>query len=71
MCKHTIFDNTDVEATPLKPQINYMDNNITDIDIIVCEGKFDHCEGNFDQLLVGNLNHLLDVHLKNAVSNRT
>ena len=36
-----------------------MDNNIKDL---VNEGKFDHCEGNFDQLMVGNLDHLLDVH---------
>ena len=58
MCKHTIFDNTNVGATRLKP-LNYMDNNIKDL---VNEGKFDHCEGNFDQLMVGNLYHLLDVH---------
>ena len=38
-----------------------MNNNITDI---ANEGKFDHCEGKFDQLMVGNLDHLLDVHLK-------
>ena len=41
-----------------------MDNNITDI---VNEGKFDHCEGNFDQLMVGNLDHLLYVHFKKYV----
>ena len=36
-----------------------MDNNITDI---VNEGKFDQCEDNFDQLMVGNLDHLLEVN---------
>ena len=41
-----------------------MDNNITDI---VNEGKFDHCEGNFDQLMVGNLDHLLDDQFKKYV----
>ena len=60
MCKHTIFDNTNVG---FKTSMNDIDNNITDI---VNEGKFDHCEGNFDQLMVGNLDHLLDVHLKNV-----
>ena len=64
MCKHTIFDKTNVGATHLKPQINYMDNNITDI---VNEGKLDHCEGNLDQLIMGNLDHLLDVHFKKCV----
>ena len=36
-----------------------MDNNISDI---VNEGKFDQCEGNFDQLMVGSLDHLLNGH---------
>ena len=66
MGKHDIFYNADVRATHLKAQINYMDNNITDI---VNEGKFDHCdcEGHFDQLMVGNLDHLLDVHFEKYV----
>ena len=38
-----------------------MDNNITDI---VNEDRFDLCEGNFDQLMVGNSDHLLDIHFK-------
>ena len=29
MCKYNILNNTNVGATRLKPQINYMDNNIT------------------------------------------
>ena len=41
-----------------------MDNNITDIGN---EGKFNHCEGNVDQLMVGNLDHLLDVYLKKCL----
>ena len=40
-----------------------MDNNIIITDT-VNKGKFDHCEGNFDQLMLGNLDPLLDVHLK-------